>query len=80
MMSTPDDAIARVYLRRGLSRRQLADVERYLETVAQGWYVFGLYSDWTMLELTDEADLLSMRTTFPVLIDGWRAPVRLRAH
>jgi hypothetical protein len=67
-----DDAIARMYLRRNLSRRQLADVERHLETVARGRYVFGSYSDWTTLELTDEADLLSLRKTFPGLIDGWR--------
>ena len=72
MMSTPEDAIARMYLRRGLRRRQLADVERHLETVARGRYVFGSYSDWTTLELTDEADLLSLRKTFPGLIDGWR--------
>jgi hypothetical protein len=66
------DMIARMYLRRNLSRRQLAEVEKHLETVARGRYVFGSYSGWTTLELTHEADLLSMRKTFPGLIDGWR--------
>ena len=64
--------IARVYFRREASEIQIKALREHLKTQASGPFTIEPHKGWTIVEVTTEADLLSLRHTFPRLIDGWQ--------
>lgn len=63
---------ARIYFRRAASVSQVNSVREHLNDQAQGPYSIAEHKGWTVVEVTTGADLLSLRETFPRLIDAWQ--------
>lgn len=63
--------VARVYFRRAASETQVKALRQHLTEHASGPFRLGRQSGWTIVDVTTDPDLQSLRQTFPRLIDGW---------
>ena len=70
-------AVARLFIRRNISRQSLRDIEAFLRKTAIGRYAIGQSGSaqsgyWPTIDIADRRDLDRMRRKFPRLIDGWK--------